>query len=234
VLTQDELKRQAAGRAAELVEDGMRLGLGTGSTARLVLEALAARRERGELRDIVGVPTSIDTKDHATRLGIPITTIDDQPDLDLTLDGADEVDPDLELIKGLGGALLWEKIVAAASARLVIVVDDSKRVDRLGTRAPLPVEVVPFGWRTTLAPIRSMGAEPQLRVRDDGSPFVTDGGHYIVDCRFPGGMERPGEVESRLLRCPAVVGTGLFLGMANTVIVAAASGVELLRRERTP
>jgi ribose 5-phosphate isomerase A len=233
-LSQDELKRQAAVRAAELVEDGMRLGLGTGSTARLVLEAIAARRERGELRDIVGVPTSIDTRDQAGRLGIPLTTIDDQPSLDLTLDGADEVDPDLELIKGLGGALLWEKIVAAASARLVIVVDDSKRVERLGTRAPLPVEVVPFGWRTTLGPVRDLGAEPRLRAREDGAPFVTDGGHYIVDCRFPGGMERPEEVESRLLRCPAVVGTGLFLGMADTVIVATATGVELLRRDGTP
>jgi ribose 5-phosphate isomerase A len=233
-LSQDELKRQAAERAAELVENGMKLGLGTGSTARLVLEALAARRGRGEIADIVGVPTSTGTREHATRLGIPLATIDDEPRLDLTLDGADEVDPSLDLIKGLGGALLWEKIVAAASARLVIVVDESKRVERLGTRAPLPVEVVPFGWRTSFDPIMRVGAEPERRLRADGSPFVTDGGHYIVDCRFPDGIDEPGDVERQLLRSPAVVDTGLFLGMADTVIVAARSGVELLRRRGTP
>lgn len=232
-MNQDELKRRAATRAAELVEDGMTLGLGTGSTARLVLEAIAARRERGEIPDIVGVPTSTDTREHATRLGIPLTTIGEQPRLDLTLDGADEVDPSLELIKGLGGALLWEKIVAAATTRVVIVVDESKRVDRLGTRSPLPVEVVPFGWQTALDPIRGVGAEPQLRAGVSGAPFVTDGGHYIVDCRFRDGIDEPYDVESRLLRCPAVVETGLFLGMADTVIVAAAGGVELLRRQET-
>jgi ribose 5-phosphate isomerase A len=229
-LRQDELKRQAAERAAELVEDGMRLGLGTGSTARLVLEAIAARRERGEIRDIVGVPTSTDTRDQATRLGIPLATIDDHSRLDLTLDGADEVDPSLELIKGLGGALLWEKIVASVSARLVIVVDESKLVDRLGTKAPLPVEVVPFGWRTTFDPIRRLGGEPELRCGPDGSPFVTDGGHYMVDCRFHGGMDDAHEVERRLLRCPAVVDTGLFLGMADAVVLAGKGGVEIRRR----
>jgi ribose 5-phosphate isomerase A len=233
-LSQDELKRQAAERAAELVENGMKLGLGTGSTARLVLEAIAARRGRGEIADIVGVPTSTDTREHAARLGIPLATIDDEPRLDLTLDGADEVDPSLELIKGLGGALLWEKIVAAASTRLVIVVDESKRVERLGTKAPLPVEVVPFGWRTSFDPIMRVGAEPELRLRADGSPFVTDGGHYIVDCRFPDGIDEPRDVERQLLRSPAVVDTGLFLGMADTVIVAATGGVELLRRRGTP
>lgn len=233
-MSQDELKRQAAERAAELVENGMKLGLGTGSTARLVLEAIAGRRGRGEIGDIVGVPTSTDTREHATRLGIPLATIDDEPRLDLTLDGADEVDPSLELIKGLGGALLWEKIVAAASTRLVIVVDESKRVERLGTRAPLPVEVVPFGWRTSFEPIMRVGAEPALRLRGDGTPFVTDGGHYIVDCRFPDGIDEPGDVERQLLRSPAVVDTGLFLGMADTVIVAAPGGVELLRRGHTP
>lgn len=229
-MSQDELKRQAAARAAELVEDGMELGLGTGSTARLVLEAIAARRERGELRDIVGVPTSRDTRDHATRLGIPVGTLEEHSRLDLTLDGADEVDPSLELIKGLGGALLWEKIVASASSRLVIVVDESKLVDRLGSKAPLPVEVVPFGWRTTLDPIRSVGAEPDLRRGPDGSPFLTDGGHYIIDGRFPRGIDDPHDIERRLLRCPAVVDTGLFLGMADTVVLAAEGDVEIRRR----
>jgi ribose 5-phosphate isomerase A len=228
--TQEELKRQAAERAAALVEDGMKLGLGTGSTARLVLEALARRRERGELSSIVGVPTSVDTREHATRLGIPLATLDDEPLLDLTLDGADEVDPGLELIKGLGGALLWEKIVAAASARLVIVVDESKLVDRLGTKAPVPVEVIPFGWRTLDAPLRALGTEPRLRTREDGSPFITDGGHYIVDCRFEAGIDDPYQVEDRLRRLPAVVETGLFLGMAGMVVVAGGEGVRTLRR----
>lgn len=227
-----ELKARAAARAAELVEDGMKLGLGTGSTARLVLEAIAARRGRGELQRIVGVPTSSDTRDHATRLGIPLATLDDEPRLDLTLDGADEVDPALDLIKGLGGALLWEKIVASATDRLVIVVDESKRVDRLGQKAPLPVEVVPFGWRTVIDTARSLGATPELR-RTDGAPFTTDSGHYILDCRFPDGIDDVREAERRFLHSPAVVETGLFLGMAETVVIAGAHGVEIIHREGT-
>lgn len=229
--TSVELKARAAERAAELVEDGMKLGLGTGSTARLVLEAIAARREGGDLQRIIGVPTSTDTRDYAMRLGIPLATLDDEPRLDLTLDGADEVDPHLDLIKGLGGALLWEKIVASVTDRLVIVVDESKRVDRLGRKAPLPVEVVPFGWRTVIAAARALGAAPELRHTDDGAPFTTDSGHYILDCRFPDGMEDARQVEDRLLHCPAVVETGLFLGMARTVVVAGADGVGLLNRE---
>jgi ribose 5-phosphate isomerase A len=228
---QDELKLRAARRAADLVEDGMKLGLGTGSTARLVLEALAVRRERGELTDIVGVPTSIATRDDALRLGIPLTSLDVEPRLDMTLDGADEVDPALDLIKGLGGALLREKIVAAATDRVVIVVDESKLVDRLGTRSPLPVQVVPFGWRTALAPIAEVGARPELRLTADGSPFSTDDGHYIIDCHFPHGIGDAQATETRLLRCPAVVETGLFLGMASTVVVAAPGDVRLLERE---
>lgn len=230
-MSQDDQKRQAAERAVALVEDGMNLGLGTGSTARLVLEAIAARRSRGELGRIIGVPTSTATREHARELGIPLATMDEQPRLDLTLDGADEVDPQLELIKGLGGALLWEKIVASASERLVIVVDESKLVDRLGTKSPLPVEVVPFGWRTLIAPIRAMGAEPTLR-EAGGAPLVTDGGHYILDCRFPGGMDDPVAVDAELRRWPAVVESGLFLGMAETVVVGGAGGVRVLERGR--
>lgn len=229
-VSQNELKRQAAERAVTLIESGMKLGLGTGSTARLVLEAIAQRRERGELDRIIGVPTSTDTRDYARDLGIPLATLDDEPRLDLTLDGADEVDPALDLIKGLGGALLWEKIVAAATDRLVIVVDDSKLVDRLGTRAPLPVEVVPFGWRTLSAPLADMGVAATLREGDGGAPFVTDGGHYILDCAFPAGIEDPEGVEIRLRALPAVVETGLFVGMADTVVVAGAAGVDVRER----
>ena len=226
----DEQKRRAAERAVELVEDGMKLGLGTGSTARRVLESLAARRGAGELRDIVGVPTSKDTESYARELGIPLATLDEETHLDMTLDGADEVDPALDLVKGLGGALLWEKIVAAATDRLVIVVDEGKLVDRLGLTCALPVEVVPFGWRTLLDPLRAMGAEFDLRRKEDGSPFVTDGGHYILDCGFPGGITDTERLEARLSRMPGVVDTGLFLGMADTVVVGGGDGARLLRR----
>lgn len=227
----DEQKRQAAERAVELVEDGMKLGLGTGSTARFVLEAIAARRRRGELTGIVGVPTSRATEDYALKLEIPLATLDTETHLDLTLDGADEVDPALDLIKGLGGALLWEKIVAAASDRVVIVVDESKLVERLGARSPVPVEVVPFGWRTLLDPLRAMGAEFELREKEDGTPFVTDGGHYILDCGFPGGMDDPAGIDAELRARPGVVETGLFLGMARAVVVGGRTGSRVLERE---
>lgn len=226
----EDLKVQAAERAVELVEDGMKLGLGTGSTALRVLEAIAARRAAGELGNVVGVPTSRDTERYARGMGIPLSTLDEETHLDLTLDGADEVDPDLDLIKGLGGALLWEKIVAAASDRLVIVVDDSKLVERLGLRVPLPVEVVPYGWRTLLDPVRAMGADAQLRENEDGAPFVTDGGHYILDVEFPGGIQDPEKVDAGLRARPGVVETGLFLGMAGTVVVGAPAGPRTLVR----
>jgi ribose 5-phosphate isomerase A len=231
-LAQADWKRRAAERAVELVSDGMRLGLGTGSTARLVLAAIAARRARGELGGIVGVPTSSDTRVEAERLGIPLTTLDGTGRLDLTIDGADEVDPSLDLIKGLGGALLWEKIVASASDRLVIVVDETKLVDRLGVRSPLPVEVVPFGWRTALEAARGLGARPTRREGADGAPFVTDGGHFIIDCAFPRGIDDPRRLQGTLLECPAVVETGLFLGMAGTVVVGGSAGTRLLQRAR--
>lgn len=233
-MSQDELKRQAAWEAVEQVEPGMKLGLGTGSTARRVLEAIADRRDRGEIDGIVGVPTSSDTKDYAAELGIPLATLDEEPRLDLTLDGADEVDPELQLVKGLGGALLWEKIVAAATDRLVIVVDQTKLVDRLATRSPLPVEVVSFGWRTLLAPIRELGAEPALRENREGEAFITDGGHYILDCTFPDGIADGYEVEAALHALPGVVETGLFLGMAETVVVGTENGPTTLRRGPGP
>lgn len=225
---QEQQKRNAAERAVEFITDGMRLGLGTGSTAKHVLDVIGERRTRGELRDIVGVPTSTATADYAGRLGIPLTTLDDITSLDLAIDGADEFDPSLDLIKGLGGALLWEKIVAAAADRFVVVVDESKRVDRLGSRAPVPVEVVPFGWRTQLARFEAAGAEPTLRLAQ-GRPFVTDGGHYIIDCAFDGGMEDAQRVEDMFLASPGVVETGLFLGMATAIVVAGTS-VQVIER----
>lgn len=226
----EALKRRAAERALEWVEDGMVLGLGTGSTVRHLLELLGERLREGALKDVTGVPTSRDTAERATALGIPLVTLEQEPRLDLALDGADEVDPALHLIKGLGGALLWEKIVASAAERLVILVDDSKLVQRLGEKAPLPVEVVPFGWTTHLSYLERLGARAALRVDAAGQPFVTDGGHYILDCRFEGGIPDPVALDEALHRRPGIVETGLFLGMAKAVVVAGEAGVRVIQR----
>jgi ribose 5-phosphate isomerase A len=222
-------KRRAAARAVGFVQSGMRLGLGTGSTARHVTTLVGQRLRTGELRDILCVPTSRATADYARELGIPLSTIDATPSLDLAIDGADEFDPQLDLIKGMGGALLWEKIVEGAAERLVIVADESKRVTRLGTRSPLPLEVVPFGWRLLEPFIASLGATVELRRNPDGTPFLTDGGHYIMHCHFPAGIANPATLELSLARRPGVVESGLFIGMATTVVVAG-DGVELLER----
>jgi ribose 5-phosphate isomerase A len=210
----------------------MRLGLGTGSTARHVLDVIAEKLRAGTLRNIIGVPTSRWTAEYAQAAGIPLGTLDEHERLDLAIDGADEVDPALDCIKGLGGALLWEKIVAAAATRFVVVVDGGKLVDRLGRRAPLPVEVVPFGWRSHLEALRVAGAEPVLRLRD-GSPFVTDGGHYIIDCRFADGIADPEGMQRMLRARPGIVDSGLFIDMATDVFVAESGEVKLhLRRSR--
>jgi ribose 5-phosphate isomerase A len=212
-------KREAGERAAALVQSGMVVGLGTGSTAAFAVEAIARRIAAGDLREVVGIPTSERTRDLAARLAIPLTTLNDEPEIDLTIDGADEVDPAGDLIKGGGGALLWEKIVAAASRRYVIIVDPSKLVERLGERHPLPVEVMPFGWRTHLDALRTLGAEPVLRTDRHGEPVRTDGSHFLLDCRFPSGIENARLVERVLRARPGVVETGLFLGMQPQVIV---------------
>jgi ribose 5-phosphate isomerase A len=222
------LKRAAAERAAGYIDDGMVLGLGTGSTVRHLLDVIAERRAAGEWGRIVGVPTSEDTAARATRLGIPLATLAERPRLDLTIDGADEVDPSLRLIKGLGGALLREKVVASVSDRLVIVADESKVVERLGTRAPLPLEVDPFAMAVLGPFLRSLGAEPSLRLAAGGAPLVTDGGHLILDCRFPDGIADPEALESALLARPGVLETGLFLGMATAAVIAAPEGVRVL------
>jgi ribose 5-phosphate isomerase A len=223
VSERERQKRAAAERAVTFIQSGMRLGLGTGSTAKHVLDVLGERLRDGTLRDIGGVPTSRATADYARQLGIPVLDLDVAPRLDLAIDGADEVAPDLNLIKGLGGALLWEKIVESAAARFVVVVDESKLVTRLGEKAPVPVEVVPFGWRSLLPRFEAAGAQPALRTGDDGTPFVTDGGHYIVDCRFPGGIADSARTAA-LLRAPAgVVETGMFIGMASAVVIAGAA-----------
>ena len=226
----EALKRAAAERAAEWIRDGITLGLGTGSTVRHLLDVIAERRAAGQWGDVVGVPTSEDTAQRARRLGIPLATLDERPHVDVTIDGADEVDPRLRLIKGLGAALLREKIVAAASRELVIVVDETKVVDRLGTRAPLPVEVDPFGAAIQPEFLRALGADPVLRVRD-GAPVVTDGGNLIYDCRFADGIADPEALEARLALRPGVMETGLFLGMATAVVIAGSGGVQVRHRE---
>jgi ribose 5-phosphate isomerase A len=226
----EALKRAAAERAAEWIRDGITLGLGTGSTVRHLLDVIAERRAEGRWADVVGVPTSEDTAQRARRLGIPLATLEERPHVDVTIDGADEVDPQLRLIKGLGAALLREKIVAAASRELVIVADETKVVERLGTRAPLPVEVDPFGAAIQPEFLRSLGAEPVLRVRD-GAPVVTDGGNLIYDCRFADGIADPEALEVRLALRPGIIDTGLFLGMATAVVIAGSGGVQVRLRE---
>ena len=225
-----KLKKAAAEWAATLVEDGMVVGLGTGSTASLILEPLAARIRQG-LR-ITGIPTSERTAEQARGLGIPLSTLADHARVDLTIDGADEVEiRTLNLIKGRGGALLREKIVASASVRLVIVADESKLVDRLG-RGAVPIEVVPFGWQATARRIASLGASAALRLGPDGAAFVTDGGHYILDCAF-GPIASAGSLDRELNGIVGVVEHGLFLGLAHQVGVGRAGGVEVLARSGT-
>jgi len=224
-------KRRAAERAVDLVQDGMTLGLGTGSTARHVLQVLAERRARGELRHIVGVATSSVTERDALELGIAVRTLDDVGELDLGIDGADEVDGQLNLIKGLGGALLWEKIVAAACRQCVVVVDESKLVQRLGSKGPLPVEVVPFGWTTQVRAFSELGAIARQRTKSDGSAFWTDGGHNIIDCTFPHGIADAYELNRQIKSRPGVVDTGLFLDLVSSVVVAGDNGVRVLQQQ---
>jgi ribose 5-phosphate isomerase A len=225
-------KRQAAALAVEWVRPGMRLGLGTGSTARHFVELLA-ERVRGGLK-VVGVPTSETTRADAQRLGVRLTTLDETPELDMTVDGADEIGPDLTLIKGGGGALLREKIVAAASARMVVIADESKWVKTLG-RFPLPVEVMPFGLAATRRAVEAAVAAAgspgpaALRQGKDGHAFVTDGGHWILDAS----LDRIVDAKSlacRLSAVPGVVEHGLFIGMTQAVILAGPAGARVIER----
>ncbi|MCS7260932.1 MAG: ribose-5-phosphate isomerase RpiA [Anaerolineae bacterium] len=224
------LKQQAAVYAVDMVADGMVLGLGTGSTFAYALEELGARVAAGRLRSIVGVPTSEATARRARELGIPLTTLAEHPVLDMVIDGADEVDPRLDLIKGLGGALLREKIVAIAARRFVTIVDESKLVNRLGTRGPLPVEVVPFAWEVQARWLSSLGCHTELRRNPDGSPYVTDNHNFIVHCTFPEGIADPYTLDQVLHARPGIVEHGLFLGIASEVVVASAEGVHVLKR----
>jgi len=222
----ETLKRQAAERAVEYVASGMVVGLGTGSTAVHAVRRIGALLAEGRLQRIVGIPTAEVTAREAERCGVPLGTLDEHPIVDVTIDGADEIDPRLNAIKGLGGALLREKIVAAASRRFVLVADESKRVAQLGTRAPVPVEVVPFARRPVADYLASLGARVVERQRD-GRAFVTDEGNHILDCHFPG-LANPPEMAQFIRAQPGVVEHGLFLGMATEAVVAGERGVIVL------
>lgn len=225
-----QLKQKAGWYAVDFVESGMVLGLGHGSTAVFAVRCIAQLLREGRLRDVLGVPCSRQVEAEAQELGIPLTTLDQHPTVDLTIDGADEVDPDLNLIKGGGGALLREKIVAQASRREIIVVDESKLSPALGTRWPVPVEVTPFGWRPQSAYLESLGAQATLRVENDGTPFRTDQGNMILDCHF-GPISDPAQLAARMNQRAGIVEHGLFLGLATDVIVASAERVRHLKRD---
>lgn len=227
--------RRAAGReaVARYVRDGMRLGLGTGSTAGMMLEALAARIADGGLRDVAGVPTSDATAEACRRLGIPLTTLEQSPELDVVIDGADEIDPALDLIKGLGGSHLREKVVACAGRLMVVVADEGKLVSRLGELAPLPVEVVEFALPVCSRLLRERGWEPALRTRAGGRPFVTDEGNAILDCRRDDWSD-PAALAASVRAVPGVVEHGFFLGIAGAAVVGTAGGVRVLERGSPP
>ncbi len=227
----DEYKKQAAERGVELVESGMVVGLGHGSTALFAVRRLAERLGAGELHEIVGVPCSDFIASEAERLRVPLTSLEVRSTVDLTLDGADEVDPKLNLIKGGGGALLREKIVAQASRREVILVDESKLSPALGTKWAVPIEVAAFGWRPEMEYLAALGAEVAVRRTGDGSYFRTDQGNMILDAHF-GPIADPRALAARLDERAAIIGHGLFLELATDLIVAGPSGVRHLESSR--
>jgi ribose 5-phosphate isomerase A len=227
-MSSDAYKKQAAEAAVELVQSSMVLGLGHGSTVQFALEALGAKIKSGRLNEIVAIPCSKQTKAEARRLGIPLADLNDHTAIDLTLDGADEVDPQLNLIKGGGGALLREKIVAQASRREVIMVDESKLSETLGSLFPLPIEVAQFGWARQLAFIADLGGKAVLRVEAGGKPVLSDQGNYLLDCDF-GPIADPQSLARVLEARSGILEHGLFLGLASDVIVAGPKGMQHLK-----
>lgn len=223
--------KEAAGEAAvKHVKSGMAVGLGTGSTTDYFLIALGREIRDGNLKDIVGVPTSERSRKRAIELGIPLTTLTKNPVLDVAVDGADEVAPGLMLIKGLGGALLREKVVAQAARKFIVIADGGKVVSTLGTRSPVPVEVVPFEHSAHIGFFKSLGANPVQRPAQPGQnaatdPYVTDNGNFIYDLHFPTGIADPITLEIQLLKRGGVAGTGLFLGIARLALIALETGV---------
>ncbi len=226
---QEKLKQEAAHHAVGFIKSGMVVGLGTGSTAAFAVMRIAERLKSRDLKDIVGIPTSIRTEKLARELEIPLCGLEAQPAIDVTIDGADEVDADLNLIKGGGGALLREKVVAQASRRNIIVVDESKLSLRLGTRWALPVEVIPFATKAEENFLKSLGASVTLRLGEQGQPYKTDQHNYILDANF-GEMADPNQLAAKLNERAGIVEHGLFLGLAGDVIVAAQDEIRHLKR----
>ena len=220
------LKQIAGEKAVEYVKDGMVVGLGTGSTVFYAIKKIGERVKNG--LDIIGIPTSVETEKLAKQIGIQLSTLEEHPVIDVTIDGADEIDKKLNLIKGMGGALLREKIVASASKKEVIVADDSKLVDMLGTRTPLPVEVARFGWSYAAKKISELGCKTELR-KKDGEIFITDNGNYILDCKF-NKIDKPEEMEQKINNIPGVLENGLFIGLADVAVVASDKGVKVIEK----
>lgn len=223
----NEEEKESAGRAAaKLVRDGEIVGLGTGSTAYFTVVALGERVKAG--LKIIGIPTSVHTADLARKVGIPLTTLDEHPEIDITIDGADEIDPKLNLIKGGGGALTREKVIATASKKMVVVADSGKVVATLG-KFPLPVEIIAFARTVIEKKIASLGATPKLRTKPDGSPFITDNGNQILDCNF-GKIDDPAALARVLSDTPGIVEHGLFIGIAKVALIGRGASVEELNR----
>jgi ribose 5-phosphate isomerase A len=230
LLDQEEMKKIAAERAIDYIENGMIVGLGTGSTVQYALKMIGEKVREG--LDIKGIPTSVKTKKIAIQENIPITTLKEYPEIDITIDGADEVDSDLNLIKGGGGALAREKIIAFHSKKLLIIIDDSKVVKSLGIDFPLPVEVLKFEWESTKKTLEKFGCEVTLRkIMDD--PFITDNGNYILDCEFIR-ISDPEQLETDINKIPGVVENGLFINLATQAIVGSSQGIMTLEKEIIP
>jgi len=223
----DELKKQAAQRAVQFIESGMIIGLGSGSTAWFALQEIGQSLREGRLTAIIGIPSSKQTEQYARQFGIPLATLEQYPELDLTIDGADEVDPQLNLIKGGGGALLREKILAEHSHRLIIAVDESKLSPVLGAKHPVPVEVVPFGCRPVLNYLAKLAGDAKLRLNSNHQPIQTDQGNFIIDCKFSN-LVQPELIAAQLSAKAGIVEHGLFIGLASDVIVAGKRGIQHL------
>jgi ribose 5-phosphate isomerase A len=224
-----QLKRQAAAYAADLVQPGMIVGLGHGSTAIHAVAILSEKLKAGQLKFVIGVPCSYQVEEEAMRCGMPLRAFDEIPVIDLTIDGADEVDPQLNMIKGGGGALLREKIIAQASRREVIVIDESKLTPVLGRKRCVPVEVIPFGWRSQALFLESLGSKVSLRRNADRSPYHTACGNWILECNF-GPIERPHILAEKIKGRAGIVEHGLFMGLASDVVIAGPKGVRHIKR----
>ncbi len=223
-------KKFAANAAVEFVKPGMIVGLGHGSTVQYALNAISSKLRSGELSNITGIACSLQTEAIAKELAIPLGSINDHPEIHVTIDGADEVDEVLNLIKGAGGALLREKIVAQASLREIIIVDEGKLSTQLGTNFPLPVEVSQFGWLGQIDYLKGLGVDPALRQKSDGEPVLTDQGNYLIDCAFKG-IKNVNELASQLERRSGILEHGLFIGLATDVLVAGPEGLKHLKAD---